>query len=83
MAAIFTHRRITIHSLKNNNNHNYLIEENRNKVSNLETANRTIEFSWFKACAGTYGNELSDQLAKEAARNFTLRFPTTGSLSGH
>jgi len=66
-ATIFTDRRISIDSLKNVN-YSYLIEETR-KMSTLETANWTIEFSWVKAHVGIYGNELADQLAKAAARN--------------
>jgi ribonuclease HI len=68
-AAIFTGSRITVDYLKNINNHNFLIEEIRKKVSILETANWTIEFSWFKAHVGTYGEELANQLANEAARS--------------
>jgi ribonuclease HI len=44
-AAIFTDSRITIDSLKNINNHNFLIEETGKKVSILETANWTIDLS--------------------------------------
>jgi len=68
-AAIFTDSRVTRDSLKNINNHNFLIEEISKKVSIPETPNWTIEFSCVKAHVGTYGNELADQLAKEAARN--------------
>jgi len=65
----FTDSRITIHSLKNSNNHIYLIEEIRKKVSNLKIANWTMEFLWLKAHVGTYGSQLADQLVKLAARN--------------
>jgi ribonuclease HI len=67
--AIFTDSSITIHSLQNITNHNFLIEEITKKVSILEKANWTIELSWVKVHVGTYGKELADQLAKEAARN--------------
>ena len=67
-ATIVTESRISIDSLKNVNNHSYLIEETR-KMSTLERANWTIEFSWVKAHVVIYGNELDDQLAKAAARN--------------
>jgi ribonuclease HI len=53
----------------NINNHNFLIEEIRKKVSILQTANWTIEFSWVKAHAGKYGNERADQQTKAGARN--------------
>ena len=35
----------------------------------MERSNWAIEFSWVKAHVGIYGNELADQLAKDAARN--------------
>jgi ribonuclease HI len=35
----------------------------------LEKENWNIEYTWIKAHAGNYGNELADRLAKEAARN--------------
>jgi ribonuclease HI len=38
-------------------------------VTELERKNWKIDFSWIKAHAGHYGNELADQLAKEAASN--------------
>jgi ribonuclease HI len=38
-------------------------------VTELERNNWKIDFSWIKAHAGHYGNELADQLAKEAASN--------------
>ena len=48
---------------------NLLIEEIRKKVASLERSGWRIMFSWVKAHAGTYGNELADRLAKEAARS--------------
>jgi len=68
-ATVFSDSRISIDSLKNANNHSYLIEESRKKISTLERANWTIEFSWVKAHVCTYGNELADRLAKAVARN--------------
>ena len=67
--TMFTDSRITLDSLKNVNNHGYLIEEIRKGVSILERVNWMIEFSWVKAHIGIYGNELADWLAKDAARN--------------
>jgi hypothetical protein len=67
--AIFTDRRITTDLLKNINNHSYLIKEIRKRISTLERANWTINFSWVKAHVGIYGNELADQLAKDVVRN--------------
>jgi ribonuclease HI len=71
--AIFTDSRITIDSLKNVNNHSYLIEEIRKRICILERTNWTVEFSWVKAHVGIHGNELADQLAKAAARNTDLK----------
>jgi len=67
-AAILTDSRIALDSLKNVNNHSYLIEEIRKRLSKLERSNSTVAFSWVKAHAGILGNELADQLAKTAAR---------------
>jgi ribonuclease HI len=67
--AIFTDSRITIASLKNVNNHSYLVEEIRKRISIIERTNWTIEFSWVKVHVGIYGNELAVQLAKAAACN--------------
>ena len=35
----------------------------------------TIGLAWVKAHAGTYGNELADPLAKQAARNVGINIP--------
>jgi threonine aldolase len=39
------------------------------KVASLERSDWRIIFSWVKAHAGTYGNEIADILAKETARS--------------
>jgi ribonuclease HI len=67
--GIFPDSKITVDSVKNVNNHIYLIEEIRKRISILERTNWTVEFSWIKAFVGIYGNELADQLAKAAACN--------------
>jgi hypothetical protein len=46
----------------------------RKKASALEKHNWTSTFTWIKAHAGNYGNELADKLAKEAARNDDISF---------
>jgi len=76
--GIFADSRITIDSLKNVNNHSYLIKDIRKRISILEGTSWTIEFSWIKAQIGMYGNELADKLAKAAACNRDIRSPSTG-----
>ena len=64
---VFTDSRITLDALKNRKNHAHLIEQIRTRVIELENQNWNIDFHWVKAHAGHHGNELADQLAKEAA----------------
>ena len=66
---IQTGSRIILDSFKNKKNRNHFIEEIRKKTTTLEKENWIIEYTWIKAHAGHYGNELSDKLAKEATRN--------------
>jgi hypothetical protein len=66
--------KITLQSLKNTKNPNYLIEVIRNTAIALEKRNWTITFAWIKAHAGIYGNELADKLAKEASRKEEISF---------
>jgi len=66
---IHTDSRITLDSLKNKKNQNYLIEEIRKKTTTMEKENWITEYTWIKGHAGHYGNELADKLAKEATRN--------------
>ena len=72
IAAIYTDSKITLDSLKNHNNHNYLIERIREKLKDLKMAKWTIEFSWVKAHAGIHGNEVADRLAKQAGQDIGL-----------
>ena len=46
--GIYTDSKITIESLKDASNHNYLIEEIRKQLTILRRNNWTIEFSWIK-----------------------------------
>jgi ribonuclease HI len=66
---IFTDSRIALDLLQNANNHSYLIEEMRTRLSYLDRANWTIGNSWVKAHAEIYGNETAYQLAKAATPN--------------
>jgi len=50
------------------------LEEIRKKAIVLEKHNWTIAFTWIKAHAGNYGNELADKLAKKATRRFDISF---------
>ena len=63
---IHTDSRITLDSLKNMKNRNYLIEAIRKKTIEQEKGNWYIEYTWIKAHAAHEGNELADKLAKEA-----------------
>jgi len=73
-------------ALRNSSNHNYLDEEFRRNFTNLRGTKYTIEFSWIKAHAGNFGNELADRLAKQAASNKDIpvvfdRIPKTALYS--
>ena len=67
--VIHTDSRITLESLKNMKNRKHLIEEIRKKTITLEKENWNVEYTWIKAHAGHYGNDLADKLTKEAARS--------------
>ncbi|KAJ4444235.1 hypothetical protein ANN_06026 [Periplaneta americana] len=64
--ATFKNSRITL--VRNQTNHTHLIEEIRREVKEAERK-KWLELNWIKAHAGHEGNELADQLAKEAARS--------------
>jgi len=67
--TIFTDSRVSLDSLHNPNNHAHLAEEIRKRVTSMKGAKWKIKFSWVKAHAGIYGNEMADKLAKQAARS--------------
>jgi len=67
--TVFTDSRITLDSLHNTNNHAYLIEEIRKRLSRLEGTKWKIEFLWVEAHTGIFGNKIADRLAKEAAQS--------------
>ena len=64
-----TRSMVSLVSLHNPNNHAHLAEGIRKKVTSMGRTNWKIKFSWVKAHAGVYGNEMADRLAKEAARS--------------
>jgi len=64
--AIHTDSKITLDAIANPRNHQNLVEQIRDAIRRLENDNWTIHFTWVKA-HDNYGNELADQLAKEAA----------------
>jgi hypothetical protein len=53
------------------------VEEIRKKVDCLEKSKWRIKFPLVKAHAGTYGNEIADRLAKEAARSGSIKHAFT------
>jgi len=65
-AAIHTGSKITMDAIANPRNYQNLVEQIRDAIGWLENDNWTIHFTWVKA-HNNYGNELADQLAKEAA----------------
>jgi ribonuclease HI len=73
-AIVHTDSSITLQYLQNTKNEKYLIEETSKTAIALEKRNWTIRFTWIKAHAGIYGNELADKLAKEAARRVNISF---------
>jgi ribonuclease HI len=66
---IFTESKITMDLLRNSFKHSSIIESIRHKTKRLRGQNWTVHFRWVKARNGIQGNELVDQLAKEAAED--------------
>ena len=66
---LYTDSKIKLQSLQNQKNHTHLIYQIRTKVIEMEMQEWKVEFSWIRAHAGHHGNELADQLAKEAANS--------------
>jgi len=68
----YTDCRITLQLLQNQKKHTHIIEQIRTKVIEMEQQEWIVEFSWIKAHAGHRGNELADQLPKEAVSSKTI-----------
>jgi len=69
-AVIYTDSKITLDSIRSAKNHIHLLEEIRKRTVTLNKKNGKVEFKWVKAHTGIYGNEITDQLAKEATQNY-------------
>jgi ribonuclease HI len=70
--VIHTDIRITLEAIANPRNHQSLVESIRKEIRSLEDG-WIVHFSQVKAHANNLGNELSDQLAKEAACGNSLQ----------
>ena len=72
-ATMYTDSRITIDSINNPSNHNYLMEEIRKATGMLKSNKWRINFKWIQgSCRNLWGNELADRLAEAAAQNNAL-----------
>ena len=71
--AIHTDNRITQEAIANPRNHHTLVELIREEIRKLADDGWTVHFSWVKAHDNYRGNELADQLAKEAACDSNLK----------
>ena len=65
-AALHTDSRISLDLLCNNPKHNALTENIKQELRKLEIKGWKIHFEWVKAHVGNEGNELADNLAKQA-----------------
>ena len=69
---VYTDSQITLQLLQNQKKHTHIIEQIRTKVIEMEEQEQLVEFSWIKAHMEHHGNELADQLAKEAVSSKTI-----------
>ena len=67
--TIFTDIRVSLDSPHNPNIHAHLAEEIRKEITNMVRAKWKIKFSWVKAHAKIYGNEMADRLSKKSSEN--------------
>ena len=70
---ILTDSRISLEAIANPRNPQSLVESIRKEIRTLEKDGWIVHFSWLKAHNNNLGNELADQLAKEAACNNGLQ----------
>ena len=68
-AVVHTDSNITLDAIQNPRNHQRLIEQIREEIRALENDKWSIHFTWVKAHNDNLGNEMADQLAKDAASN--------------
>jgi len=66
---VHTDSQITLQFLQNQKKHTRLVEQIITRLIEMEQHEWRVEFSWIKAHARPRGNEMSDQLANEAANN--------------
>jgi len=66
--AIYTDRKVTLASVRDNSTHSFLIEEMRNQLRHLMMQDWSIHFGWVKAHTGFEGNKVADNLAKKQPR---------------
>jgi ribonuclease HI len=85
--AIHTDSKITLEAIANPRNCQNFIELIREEIRNLENNSWIVHFTWVKAHNNNSGNELANQLAKEAACNGELeitynKYPKSAVISG-
>ena len=66
-AAVRTDNKITLDAIANPRNQQHLVDQIREGVRSLQKDNWSIHFTWVKAHNDNLGNEIADQLAKNAA----------------
>jgi ribonuclease HI len=69
--AIHTDSRITLEAIANPRNQQNLVELIREEIPRRKKDSWIVHFTWVKA-HNNHGNELADQLAKEAANDNAL-----------
>jgi ribonuclease HI len=84
--AIHTDSRITLEAIANPRNHHNLVELIREEIRNINNNIWIVHFTWVKAHDNISGNELADQLAKEAVCNGELditynKYPKSAVIS--